>query len=74
MRHTRRPQETWIRVVTLQLALSAGTEGGGLYSMIDGAACLKGVMGRGDYNRWVIVDASVGRVEPVSTGPVAGQW
>jgi len=35
---------------------------------MDGTACLKGVMGRGAYNHWVVVDVRVGHVEPVSIG------
>jgi len=78
-RHTRSATGGWdsgadpgtsngLTLVTLQLALSAGAEGGGLYSRTGGTACSKGVMGRGDYDRWLIVDAHVGCVERVSIG------
>jgi len=56
------------RCATLQLVLSAGTDGGGLYSRMDGAGCSKGVVGHGAYNHWVTVDARVDRVEFVSVG------
>jgi len=49
-----------------QLALSVGTDRGGLYSRMDGTACSNVVIGRGAYNRWVIVGARVGRVESAS--------
>jgi len=57
-----------LTLATLQLALSTGAEGGGLYSRTDGTTCLKGVMGRGEYDRLLIVDARVGCVERVSIG------